>query len=411
MTKLTEQAEKFRSDVFRGDNSIGVDEEAGRINGFVVCEEGRCKTPMRGEFDAEALNTIVQLGNENTAGVRMRFQHPSQSDDGLGSYVGRAFNFRMDEREGRQLVRADAVFNEVALTTSIKGGEPPAKYLLKLAKSDPGALQTSIVVTNDKLERQDDDGKRLPPLFRPKKLWASDFVDEGDAVHGDIFGTCDSFDDFMEGSGRRIPSKLAIAASEYLNQVFPHEDRTFIEQRFDGFAKRYLDGRFGPLETPDEKESVMDQETKDALAKQDAKIDTFGALVTEKFDALSAKLDAAEETRKAELSQQQRAAEISALCKQAGYPDPEQLISNDSLSVDGARKTVFDWKCSQTESLGSGTDNGAGTGKKETELDKLRAEATERADDLRKAGYKKTEDWVRFQCRDKGIEYKEPSAA
>jgi hypothetical protein len=228
---VTKSQQKFRADSVASDKAIGADLDAGRINGYVVCEEGRCKTPMRGEFDVQALMKIVELGNADPRGVRMRFQHPSMSDDGLGTYVARAKNFRIDKRDGRTIVRADAHMTETAMTTNPKGGEPLGSYLIKLAKTDPGGFQSSVVIEHDKLERKDDDGKRLPPLFRPKKLWASDFVDEGDAVHGDIFGSMDSLDEFFEGSNRKFASRFAVAGGQYLDQLFPDADREVISER------------------------------------------------------------------------------------------------------------------------------------------------------------------------------------
>lgn len=411
--------EKFRTDIASADDKIGVDEDAGVIFGYVVCEEGKCKTPGRGEFDLEGLTTLVTLGNGNSSGIRQRFQHPTMSDDGLGSYVSRAKNFRLDERDGRKIIRADAHFTETALTMNPTGGEPLGKYLLRLAKTDPGGFQSSIVMDFDKLEREDDNGKRLPPIFRPTKLWASDFVDEGDAVHGDIFGSSQALELFMDGSDRRVTSKVAAAGGQYLKQVFPDKPREFIEERFNQFRDRCLDGRFGSSginPTPDSEESSVDKDVTDALAKQDEKITELGATFGTKLDSLSAMLTANEEARKSEDEKRRKAAEdsrnrgseIAALCKKANYPDVEQLIGDESLSVDDAMKKVFSWQCERSGSLGVG-GIGDGGGEPTDPVEKLRNEFSKNAERYGKAGYKNREDWVRHQCRDKGLEYKKPA--
>ncbi|MCA9137057.1 MAG: hypothetical protein KDB00_09865 [Planctomycetales bacterium] len=49
-------------------------------------------------------------------------QSRGRSDDGLGKRVARAENFRMDQRDGRKIVRADTFLTETAMKHNATGG-------------------------------------------------------------------------------------------------------------------------------------------------------------------------------------------------------------------------------------------------------------------------------------------------
>ena len=341
---VTATPEVFRAQVVSSDSKTGADLEHNVIRGYVVAEEGKTKTPGRGEFDLTSLEMLRDLGNAKPEGVRVRFQHPSESDDGLGKFIGRAKNFRLDQRDGRHILRADAYINDAAMTMNVNGGDPYGKYLLNLASTDPGAFQSSIVIPSmgQKLERERDaDGNKQSPLFRPTKLFASDFVDEGDAVHGNAFSV-DGLDALMEGSARRIPTKLAAVGAEYLDQMFPDADREVVETRINAFRDRYLSRRFGADEPP--KESDMDQETKDALDQLSADQKS----TDEKLSQLIDVIESDRKERQAELSANDRAAKIQALATMSGVAKDEEVakwIQDDSFSVADVQDLLFKRKC------------------------------------------------------------------
>lgn len=173
---------------------IGVDRETKEIRGYVVAQEGAFKSEGRGEFDQDAIRSIAAMVNSAPKGLKSRFTHPSLSDDGLGKFLGRSTNARVEtittDLHGEVLAtRADLRFDDSAFSTP--NGDL-ATYVMDLAESDPDAISSSLVLSVDEEYRldkkgrplKDNDGNDLPPLWRPKKLFASDIVEEGDAVDG-----------------------------------------------------------------------------------------------------------------------------------------------------------------------------------------------------------------------------------
>lgn len=392
---------KLRATKVASDDSVGVDRERNRINGYVVCEEGPCKSKGRGEFDVEALETIIRLGNHQKSGVKVHFQHETFSDDGLGKHVARAKYFRMDQRDGRKIVRADAHLTDTAMKHNATGGTTPlGVFLLDAADEDPGSFQSSVVISTDKMEREDDEqGNRRPPLFRPTKLWASDFVDEGDAVHGDLFGV-ESLSSFMEGSDRRVSSKLAVVLDQYVDKLFPDAPAEVLTARIDGLRDRILESRFGNTNHPPraETESVTTTTTTETAP---SKTETFAvdALAT-KIDHLTEQLAAKEASEKAEKS---RTNTIAALGKLAGLDVTEELSSD--MSVDDAIVSLS--KRKQEGHVSLGHDDGAGA-KKLSPKEKLGKEFEERKELLKKAGWSKA-DWISFTASERGIDISEDS--
>lgn len=207
-----------------------VDREKEVIRGYVVAEKGPFKSEGRGEFDTKSLRSIVSLMREHANGTKVRFGHPTMSDDGLGTYLGRAKNPRMD---GDSKVRADLFFDPTAHKTP-KGGDL-ADYVMSLAESDPDAFSSSLVLSVDeewRLDKNDKyatdaDGETLPPLWRPKKIYASDVVDTGDAVNG--FLSFDNIDDSIQ----------RLASAELLTMFDGVEDDV-VRGRLAGWTERFL---------------------------------------------------------------------------------------------------------------------------------------------------------------------------
>lgn len=215
----------------------GVDRENKILRGFIVAELGPFKTPGRGEFDKAGLQKIVELGNAKSIGLKSRFTHPGLSSDALGNYLGRVRNFRMD---GDTKVRADLHFDPSAFTGP-KGNL--AQYVMDLGESDPLAIGSSLVIEPKKEFRlnadgtrmKSADGKELPPLWHPQRLFASDIVDEGDATNSLL-----SVEDLDE-----LPDAAVRLAFEALNRAFAGQDRLTTETRAKAFLERYLNDRFG----------------------------------------------------------------------------------------------------------------------------------------------------------------------
>jgi hypothetical protein len=226
--------------------AVGVDRSAKVIRGFVVAQLGPFKSDGRGEFDQASLDAILELWP--AAGLRSRFTHPTESSDGLGKFLGRARDPVMStatiERDGAEVeipaIRADLHLAASAFKTP---NGNLGQYVLDLAEEDPGALSSSLVLRKleewrrnpDKTLATGPNGETLPPLWRPKRLFASDLVDEGDAVDGllDV------------GQGADWTRDLLARGEELLNKVFAGATRQTVQARCSAFLTRYLDRRFG----------------------------------------------------------------------------------------------------------------------------------------------------------------------
>lgn len=224
----------------------GVDRQAKIIRGYVVALQGTFKNVERGEFDASSLGKIVELMKLHPAGLKSRFAHPTESGDGLGKFLGRArdpfLGTATVQRDGRPVevpaVRADLHLSASAFEANPNGNL--GEYVLKLAEEDPDALSSSLVLHTDKEFRRladgtlatGPDGEALPPLWRPTALYASDIVDEGEAVDG------------LLSTGRWTGNTVR-RAHELLDNLFAGQPRKVIRGRCLAWLDRYLDHTFG----------------------------------------------------------------------------------------------------------------------------------------------------------------------
>lgn len=226
-------------------NSLGspvkVDRENGIIYGRVVAELGTFKD-RRGKFNDVSLAKIAELMATNPNGTKSRFTHPSLSSDGLGKFLGRDQNPRVDGPR----VRADLHFDPSAYKTP--SGDL-ATYVMDLAQNDPGAFGSSLVLQTEKIfelgengrPKRDENGDEIPPLWMPTKIHAIDVVDDGDAVHGD----------FMSASGidfDSLPDFEVRKGSAMLDALFAGQPREVVKARCEAWLERYLSNRYGELE-------------------------------------------------------------------------------------------------------------------------------------------------------------------
>ena len=252
---IAAQSEWLKASVKSTD--VGVDRENKRILGMVMAQEGDFLEPdPRGRFDSRSLKKIVTLARKKPGGLKSRFTHPSISGDGLGSFLGRTKNVRLDsvtvERAGNRVsllaVRGDLHLADAAFD-SPRGNL--GQYVLDLADEDPDALSSSLVLRPEEIEELDADGKParnvdtgevLPPLWRPVELHASDIVDEGAAVDGllSAVGVTGLRDDVVR------------QGFELLKGVLPGQSRDVVEARLLSWMDRALSIRFGDeTSTPD----------------------------------------------------------------------------------------------------------------------------------------------------------------
>jgi hypothetical protein len=243
MKKLRATPEQLRTAAIRTPPGK-VDRQKGVIYGYTAAQLGPFKTDGRGEFAADGLKEAARLMNENPQGVKSRFTHPTLSGDGLGKFLGRAKNARV---EGDKL-RADLHLSPTSRNTPSGdiGG-----YVLDLAESDPGAFGSSLVLLADQEYRLDakgrpvvgGDGEELPPLWTPTAIHASDVVDEGDAVHdGFLSVPPDLLAGLLRGD---LPDDFVRHGSQLLDSVFAGQPRETVAARVTAWLGRYLELRYG----------------------------------------------------------------------------------------------------------------------------------------------------------------------
>lgn len=207
------------------------DKGKGAIFGYAVISKGKLNEQdvRKWEMDDISLQQIVELGNKGTLGLKSRFGHPNMSGEALGTFLGRAKNFRKDG----EVVRADLYFDETAYKTP--SGDL-ATYVLDLAINDPDSFGTSIVFSaefetrleKDGTPKKDEKGNSLPDLVRFKKLYGSDVVDDPAATNG-MFGKF--FNESVE---------LSAKATEFLDKLLCNPD---VVERVMSFLERYRENR------------------------------------------------------------------------------------------------------------------------------------------------------------------------
>lgn len=216
-----------------------VDRENKILEGYVVAQKGNFKS-RRGQFDDQSLGRIVQLMKDNEPrGTKSRFTHPNMSDDGLGKFLGRAHNARLDPDGGR--VRADLHLSDSA--SHAPAGDL-ADYVMRLAEEDSDALSSSLVVEVDRVSildsygrpKKDESGEPVPDLWLPTRIHSSDLVDEGDAVDGLLSAGIDV---------DRLPLSALWRGAELVDEVFAGQPREVVEARLQSWLQRYLDDRYG----------------------------------------------------------------------------------------------------------------------------------------------------------------------
>lgn len=200
-------------------------------------------------IDATSLAQVCELGNAAEGGVKVRYTHPGLCGDGMGSYLGRMRNFRV---EGDKAV-GDIHLSDVA-AASPEGNL--RDYVLALAAEDPGAFGMSVVIETAQVFRLAD-GAEVPaeagqpapagattalPLVRVTGLHAVDVVDEPAANRAGLFG--------------RGAALLALARGTNLDasQAFASLDKIRDELGWDvetanGLLARYLAARQAPAAT------------------------------------------------------------------------------------------------------------------------------------------------------------------
>ncbi len=252
---ITMPTGRDRGPVNRGNFASGddrVDPDGGSRNAGIIYG---ASVIARGEalghyawIDSETLDQVEKLGN-SVDGLKVRFTHPSMSGDGLGSYLGRAKNFKRD---------GDQVFADVHLSPTAKNTPDGdlAAYVMELADDDPEAFGMSIVFSHDfQAEEQfeidheeatESGGRRFVSPdpdnvenyyhVRLSALHGADFVDEPAANPSGLFHKGPTADIL----------KQAESVAEYalgLSEEKPENTGGVSPDRLRGFLSRFLESR------------------------------------------------------------------------------------------------------------------------------------------------------------------------
>lgn len=341
-----------------------VNRESHTITGYVVAEEGEMKDG-RGFFSRKSIEKLIELGQASAdQGVKMRFQHPQMSDDGLSKFLGRGKNLRpFETKDGRLLAIADAELSEAA-------AKSPAgdlrDYVETLAETDPDAFGTSIVAKFDWFDKS---GRQLTREqmtqywenmpgqveWIPTELHASDVVAEGNAVT--------SF--FPVESLSALPDGLIHQATAGLDQLFAGQPREVVETRCMAFLKRYVDNRYGVHD--------MSTETKPA----DTETPTEVTPVEQQQTAVTPTTPVAPPEQQKPAKSRER--EILEVCQIAGCPERAlSFIGKEELSAADVKDMLFKELSHAHQVRQSNVlppENGGGKPQQSAE-DKLKAEVT-----------------------------------
>lgn len=226
---------------------VGGSRGAGIIRGASLIAIGEALG--HGAFvDQVTIDQVVEMSNTE-AGVKVRFTHPNESSDGLGSYLGRARNV--------EAVDGKAIGDVHLSPVSRREGEDRGGYVLDMAIDDPEAFGLSIVFEHDLAAESefvadhsevDEEGRAVftspmaemnpdnYPHVRLAALHGVDFVDEPAANADGLFAMnpsvtamnqADSIFEFVLG----------------LSEECPEETGGLSVDRLRAFASRFLSSR------------------------------------------------------------------------------------------------------------------------------------------------------------------------
>jgi len=156
-----------------------ISKEEGFIKGITVCQTGEAKGHNI-YLDDSFISEVVNLGNQNSKGVKARFGHPNICSTALGTYLGRYKNFRKEDNKAI----ADLYLDKSA-KSSPKGNL--YDYVFDLAENNPDMFGASIAFKAGKSFKKlsTENNKEVEKEYATiQLLYATDFVDNPAATDG-----------------------------------------------------------------------------------------------------------------------------------------------------------------------------------------------------------------------------------
>lgn len=324
------------SDLFRSRASTGLDRVDRKNNivfGANLLQAGDLNDDRPWTVDADSLSETLALMQRSNNGTKARYTHPNMSSDGMGTYLGRWKNPRID---GDKL-RADLHIADTAFKTP-KGDL--ATYVMDLAEDDPDMFGLSIAPrldskrmesTGDELRKENADAR--DPI-RLTSLRAIDVVDQAAATRGGFFS--------VTGSDKR---DLPAQATALLDTHFSGAAPDVVAARINGFLATYFQSK--------------------GLAMPETQTHPTPPVepVVKPEETLAAIPDLAKVTADATAAERTRITKIQELCKQAGQPDLAAKYCESDKSVTDVQGDLFAIICEKNQPVGDGGGTAGDTGK------------------------------------------------
>ena len=300
-------ADAFRTDAIR-DQPQRVDRQANVIYGASMMQVGDLNEGDARPWtvDMETLQQALSLAQQSRTGVKARFTHPNMSSDGMGSYLGRWANWRI---EGETL-RADLHIADAAFT-SPQGDL--GNYVMDLAEADPGAFGVSLAPRNDAASLQTFEKRPNPQPsdrwpIRMTALRAADVVDEPAATRGGFFS--------LDADLRNLPAQ----ATALLNTYFGDAEPDVVRARIAGFLDRYFSTKGQPMAAESTTETITETPAAPAAAPPDLSAAAPPVVVTPTADLAEA--------------ERIRCKKIRALCDLAGASEKFNQFVDAGFTVE-----------------------------------------------------------------------------
>jgi hypothetical protein len=284
--------------------------------------------------DAATLQQAHEIMGRGNNGTKARFTHPNMSADGMGSYLGRWKNQRVDGGTLRaDLHIADAAFR------SPQGDL--GTYVMDLAESDPEAFGVSLATRLDEGNLQEfsgsadgKDGKKWPMRFSDVR--AADIVDEPAATRGGLF-------DLMTPDLRNLPAQATALLTTYFGDAEPE----VIRGRINSFLDRYLSERTTPMaDSVPAIEKPTETQTPAADVPPATPAADLSAVTPAPEVATTSTTDFA-------AAERDRCKNILALCKLAKCTEKFNTFVDANFSVEQTQAALLDIVSKQNPSLSS----------------------------------------------------------
>lgn len=273
--------------------------------------------------DAKTLDQALSMASRSSNGLKARFTHPNMSADGMGSYLGRWKNLRIDGSTLRgDLHIADAAF------TSPQGDL--GNYVMDLAESDPESFGVSLATKLDSADLQQFTTMNDSKPKSERSMWpmrfaaikAGDVVDDPAATRGGMFS--------LDADLRELPAQ----ATALLQTYFGDADPSVVRGRIAAFLDRYFASK-GEQAMPEatEPEAPVEQTEQPATESTPVAALSATAEVPEIVTTSTADLAAVE---------RDRCKKIRALCDLAGCGDKFNQFVDAGFSVAETQSALKD---------------------------------------------------------------------